>query len=536
MKKIVTILVAMVMLLASVTMVAGVAKADSGFEFTSPVDGDWWYGGTTHTVTWTYGTIGTLWDHTSIQVYEDNIYWGGSTEIFSTNDITETSFSWDIPDDLEYWGPYEINLVLVLDDGSSETVETVNFLIIEKSSVNYVIPANGATDVSVTKEIEMWVNTGMGSVHAYHLGSFKVSAGGVLVPGTFDSFLDQTTFLPNEPLQYSTEYTISVDGSDTFYPFSSTFVTHASDTPPIVTGVTPGDGYTDVSPFTAGISMRFSESMDKASVEQAFSLSYGAGNVPGTFNWGGYDFYGSTWCYFDPSTNLQQSTEYTVTIGVEAKDFAGNALASAFTSKFTTGVNSQIPTIYNTVPSSPISLYTDSTSIDQNFYAMFEDDEEVVTAGFYLDGSQLMIWNAADIGGVSMNIEVPLGQHTIMVMAIDSDGFVAEYTWSVNVITDTTAPIISGFVPNQQIKSVQKTPWVLASFEDGGSGINVGSVKVFVDGKDVTANAKITSSGIMYPTALLSKSTHLFYIEVVDNAGNLATMSWFVKVLQSYKK
>jgi hypothetical protein len=533
MKKIVTIAIAMAMLLASVTMVASVAKADNGFEFTSPLDGDRWYEGTTHTVTWTYAAIGTLWDHTSIRL--NHVNYGGSIEIFSTSDITDTTFSWDIPDDLDYWGDYEINMVLVLTDGSTETVDTVNFIIVQKSGVSYVSPADGTTDVSVTTAIDVYINVGIGETGPLPLGGFSLSAGGVSVPGTSEQIIDHFTFYPGEVLQYSTEYTISVTSSDRWYPFSSTFVTHASDTPPTVIEVTPGDGYTDVSPFT-GISMRFSESMDKASVEQAFILSYGAGNVQGTFNWGGDDLYGSSWCHFDPSTNLQQSIEYTITIGVGAEDFAGNAMASAFTSRFTTGVNNQIPTIYDTTPSTPITLYTDGTSIDQNFYAAFEDDEEVVTAGFYLDSSPYWIANFPGIAWVSVLIEVPLGQHTIMVIAIDNDGFVAEYAWSVNVITDTIAPAISGFIPNQNIKNAQQTPWVKASFSDEASGVNVNSVKVFVDGKDLTINAKITSSGMMYPTALLSKGTHLFYVEVMDNAGYLATQSWFVKVAQSYRK
>ncbi len=98
-------------------------------------------------------------------------------------------------------------------------------------------------------------------------------------------------------------------------------------TAPTVLSTTPTNNATGVS-RTAQINITFSEAMDTATTEAAFSISPSVG---GTKTWNSQQ----TQMFFAPSAAMTASTEHTVTVAATAKDKAGNALA-AYTFKFTT--------------------------------------------------------------------------------------------------------------------------------------------------------------------------------------------------------
>ena len=96
--------------------------------------------------------------------------------------------------------------------------------------------------------------------------------------------------------------------------------TTASDTTaPTLSSVSPQDGATGVAP-NGNVSVTFSEPMDKAATEAAFSLApTGGAKVAGSFSWS------ANTMTFDPSDDLANGTGYTATVGSGAKDTAGNA-------------------------------------------------------------------------------------------------------------------------------------------------------------------------------------------------------------------
>ena len=61
---------------------------------------------------------------------------------------------------------------------------------------------------------------------------------------------------------------------------------HGDMTPPVVQSVVPADSAVEVSVHDL-ISVTFSETMNAASTEGAFSLSDGTAEVEGTFSWSG---------------------------------------------------------------------------------------------------------------------------------------------------------------------------------------------------------------------------------------------------------
>lgn len=98
-------------------------------------------------------------------------------------------------------------------------------------------------------------------------------------------------------------------------------------------------------PTNAVLSISFSEAMNKATVDAAFSISPA---VAGTALWDGTDTLRS----FQPTAPLAPSTLYTVTVAVGARDRAGNPLAAPFTFSFTTAAAADTtrPTVVSTVP------------------------------------------------------------------------------------------------------------------------------------------------------------------------------------------
>jgi hypothetical protein len=95
---------------------------------------------------------------------------------------------------------------------------------------------------------------------------------------------------------------------------------------PTITGTDPKDAAVDVA-LGATVSITFSKEMDRASVENALSITPG---VAGTFSWS------SSTVTFKPANELLPDTTYKITVETGAKDMDGNALTSAYTFSFKT--------------------------------------------------------------------------------------------------------------------------------------------------------------------------------------------------------
>jgi hypothetical protein len=112
-------------------------------------------------------------------------------------------------------------------------------------------------------------------------------------------------------------------------PFAGAYFGHLAHVPaadataPAATAVTPADGATAVATSTA-VSVTFSEPMDKASAQAAFSLVRDADGaaVAGSLSWSG-----STMT-FRPAAALTEGAVYRAAMTTGARDLAGNQLAA----------------------------------------------------------------------------------------------------------------------------------------------------------------------------------------------------------------
>jgi len=132
---------------------------------------------------------------------------------------------------------------------------------------------------------------------------------------------------------------------------------------PSVASVAPAAGATAV-PTSPAVSVTFSEPMDAAAAQSAFSLirySNGA-RVAGSFSWSGNTM------TFRPSAALAGGTSYLAKVSPAAKDVSGNALPAEKAWSFKT---------ITTVNASPVAAGVESGSLRSGTYSRLAGDDNV---------------------------------------------------------------------------------------------------------------------------------------------------------------
>ena len=91
---------------------------------------------------------------------------------------------------------------------------------------------------------------------------------------------------------------------------------------------------------------------------------------------------------------------------------------------------------------------------------------------------------------------------------------------------DERAPVISALtpVPGDRMGDRRRTE-VSARFSDNFSGVDVSSVRLRIDGRDVTSHARVDNDEVRIRENL-SPGRHLAEVLVRDRAGNLARRAW----------
>lgn len=101
------------------------------------------------------------------------------------------------------------------------------------------------------------------------------------------------------------------------------------------------------------------------------------------------------------------------------------------------------------------------------------------------------------------------------------------FAWAIVIQPDTSAPTISNLLPQGNQNTA--TPLVSAVYADekDGSGINLTTVTLRIDGIDMTEAAVKTVSKISYsPPTGLSDGDHVVILTLADMAGNSSTVTW----------
>ncbi len=223
-------------------------------------------------------------------------------------------------------------------------------------------PDNGATGIPVTTAITVTFSEGMnpGTINTSSV-LLKLTSSGASVAGTvnYNSTTLTATLNPSEQLSFGTGYTVivttdakDVAGNSLAAGFSSAFTTAGAPdtTPPTVISVTPTNGSVGVG-ISVAASVTFSEAMDPTTINTSTVTLRNSATlalIPATVS---YNATTNT-ATLAPTSSLSFATAYTITVGTGTKDLSGNALASGFTSTFTTvgGPDVTPPTVLSTVP------------------------------------------------------------------------------------------------------------------------------------------------------------------------------------------
>jgi hypothetical protein len=90
-----------------------------------------------------------------------------------------------------------------------------------------------------------------------------------------------------------------------------------------------------------------------------------------------------------------------------------------------------------------------------------------------------------------------------------------------------TPPEFYAFIPTPGSIINDNQPMMGASFMDNGTGMNLSTVRMLVDGFDITNLATITSSSITWATPfLLTEGLHWVNVSALDNFGNYNSTEW----------
>lgn len=115
-------------------------------------------------------------------------------------------------------------------------------------------------------------------------------------------------------------------------------------------------------------------------------------------------------------------------------------------------------------------------------------------------------------------------QHGLPVWVAEGRFHVGNPQW---VESDTTPPMVNlpSPVPNQKVPA---DTVIKAHFSDTGSGVDVKSARIILDGKDVTGQAEVTEKGFLYkPATPLTPGAHEVEVYVSDKAANRSNrLSW----------
>jgi hypothetical protein len=213
-------------------------------------------------------------------------------------------------------------------------------------------PARDATGVQISSPITATFSEQIKEEFLSNPGSFIVEdENGNNIAGTISYSGVTARFTPSSNLQYSTKYiatiasTIEDLSGNPLYggDYSWSFTTEAAPdaTAPKVTETAPKDGEIDVQIDIAAITATFSEKIKASTVnENSFTVEEGEDNIAGSVSVGsiiGEDGIERSIATFRPSSSLQHSTRYIVTLDSTITDEAGNQLVgSPYSWSFTT--------------------------------------------------------------------------------------------------------------------------------------------------------------------------------------------------------
>lgn len=159
------------------------------------------------------------------------------------------------------------------------------------------------------------------------------------------------------------------------------------------------------------------------------------------------------------------------------------------------------------------------------------------TATFDYGGQKNIAMTEVSPGIYTKTVEIPANAafgRNVVTGRLSANGANREVQAGERVVVDTQAPQIKALRPASGAKIETDRPYISAELDDRGqSGVNPDSVKLVVNGKDVTAQANVTSDSVVYRgDSALPTGANKVQLTVADQAGNSANAEWSFTVTE----
>jgi len=309
---------------------------------------------------------------------------------------------------------------------------------------------------------------------------------GAAVAGTvaYDAATNTATLTPLAQLDGGTTYTATITtgakdvaGNSLAANRTWTFIT-ADNTPPTVTSVSPLNGATDVAVNTS-VTVTFSEPMNPSTINTT-TVNVRNSNtnapVPGVVTYNA----ASNSATFTPSGPLANGTAYTVTVTTGAMDVGGNALASTFTSGFTTipVADTTRPTVVATTPPTGATGVATNTAVTVSFSEPMDATSingttvrlNVTAGGAPVAGT--VTYNAGT-NTATFTPTAPLANNTGYTLTVTTgvrdvagNTLLSDSTSTFTTVADTTAPTVIATSPANDAMNVSITSAVTVTFSE----------------------------------------------------------------------
>jgi len=348
-------------------------------------------------------------------------------------------------------------------------------------------PINNATNVAINSKISATFNVAMDPT-TITTAKFTLMQGTTPVSGAVEYIGGTTaTFTPTANLAANTLFTAKIstgatdgNGKGLIKDYVWSFTTSASTdlVKPTVTVSDPVNSTIGVA-LNRPVVITFSEPIDQTSVTPlTFMVSQGTTNVPGTITTT------ATTATFTPTSNYLSTTTYNVSLTTGVKDVAGNALASGFTTSFTTTAAPDIilPMVYSTnplynatnIPLNKVVVITfskvmNATTINSTTFTLMQGTTPVVGTVVYSGTSASFTPSTLLVPGNLYTAKISTGAKDLAGNALAAN---ISWNFTTGVVASTLAPVDLGAAGNYVILAKSTITNVPTSAITGDLGLS----------------------------------------------------------------
>ncbi len=173
-------------------------------------------------------------------------------------------------------------------------------------------------------------------------------------------------------------------------------------------------------------------------------------------------------------------------------------------------------------------------TIQANFIVPPKAALNINASRIFFDGREVTEDALFDSNSIFFRPEQDLqqGEHQVRIVAVDRKGSKVEETWRFTVSPlrpEQQGPLVTRLMPRPMSTVENSRPVIRASFS--GEEADLNSIQLFMDGKDVTDQAKYDRDGILLRLNKdLSNGLHSLRLLVSDRNGNRSEESWAFRV------